>query len=337
MSHAAGKPLSSKVPAVKKTGSPEKDLLLVQRRQALIKTLDLLEEHPQHTVTVRDFLTQLISNDQHSVAVAQDGLFESISTLGKVDEDFMVNFLKDVSQLSLVTLGRVKSFDPSGLQNLLSYALVASPQTKIPQLGSNKAVLMNALKTRNVAMGSRLAGVTDEGQWVNQLGKLNWAVLGEFSCDVEDEVITHITHKFTGLQAQVSDDHFHVSSAFELRFNWSVTKAALVLGPRSYVCCEFFAKTSDVRTVKPWSGASTAFQELIQTANEEVETAKKGTVVRNLASEFEQYKGPLNEKKKEAAKRARKALEDNREKATKSRRVLVSDGLVVPEPEEKKD
>eukprot|EP00971_Amphidinium_carterae_P025974 512176-Amphidinium_carterae.2 len=99
------------------------------------------------------------------------------------------------------------------------------------------------------------------------------------------------------------------------------------------VCCEFFDKTSDVRTAKPWSGASTAFQELNTKANEEVEAAKKGTVVRNLASEFEQFKGPLNDKKEEAAKRARKALEDNREKATKKRRALVSDGVVLPEPE----
>eukprot|EP00971_Amphidinium_carterae_P257061 5103298-Amphidinium_carterae.1 len=94
MSHAVGKPLSSKVPAVKKTGSPEKDLLLVQRSLVLIKTLDLLDEHPQHTVIVRDFLTQLISNDEHSFAVAQEEFFESISTLGKVDEDFLVNELE---------------------------------------------------------------------------------------------------------------------------------------------------------------------------------------------------------------------------------------------------
>eukprot|EP00971_Amphidinium_carterae_P293937 5835611-Amphidinium_carterae.1 len=49
-----------------------------------------------------------------------------------------------ISQLSLVALGRIKTFDPAGLQKLLSCDFVASAQTKVPALGANKAALMNS-------------------------------------------------------------------------------------------------------------------------------------------------------------------------------------------------
>ena len=325
------KSLACRVPQTRRSGNPQTDLLRSQERDAFKEVIQLLEEHPQHRGTTRDFLKKLVADEQASSAIVSEGLFkEAVTTMAKIPEDWMASWLTSRSKLSLTDLGRIKAFDGASICQMFLYALNASGQTRLPPECQSKEVLWRACEKRAVAVGNRITDLKYQDPFISSDGKLNWSLLGEYTMIVEGGVVKELTHKSTAHRAAVSGDGFAVGADFEVRDNLiSAVKAVLTKGARKYACADFFAKDKGPHAARMLVGSSVAFNALVQDAVVEKQaaesTAKTATAPRDLSD----YQAPLVEKQKEATKRAREALKARREEHAKKRKVTVQDGVVV--------
>lgn len=111
-----------KVPPARKSGNASMDLEIEMQRSALCDLLTLAHNYPDHLENVVRFYQARIDKGD----VGNDDYFDEVSTIAKLDDNFIAAWIAGRSRLSAKGVAQCKAYDPESPRQLMTLALSTS-------------------------------------------------------------------------------------------------------------------------------------------------------------------------------------------------------------------
>ena len=308
--------LARRVPKPKMTGRLDEDNEKQMTHNAMVWVVDTLTKQPNFVMHVHGLLVALIKKQAKSKG---DEFFDEISTLGKLDAEWLVIFLLGKSKFTIEELAQVKNTDPEGLRRLLSFAVQLPTSTKLPTAMRHKSICKMVLDARMKLCGDRLA-LWDKS-YFHSSGVINWGK-GCFTVTFEQGRASKVRH-CSGKTADVPD-YATITTAYELSDNHDDTLACVNLAGSSHKLHCFFKDSDSPHVMKSSRGKGDCFATLVDNAKAELEKLRAATTTSTEADVTGILQNTGSERKRAAAKRARDALEKRQENLKKQRRVVFN-------------
>lgn len=313
--------VSKKVPNDKETGDMAVDFMKQQQKVALCETIDMMQSHAHIRQAVRDYAHGLLSAAvAQKEAIVEDLFATTPTTLGKLEEDFVLGWIAKNTELSANDLSKCRAFDSKFTHKLFLLMVHAMAGTKVPESCRSKRVLARALDMRLHQLGAPFELLKVDNKDIMQSGKVNWARLGIFKVTTNDKnIITDFTHLFSGEKCNVEKEG--ISDDFTFEGNWNARAATLIKSSRKHLVWELFSKAQQLK-MAPWTGSC---KSLCENAEQSV------VYFKGLAEDDikvigkDDYMKETNQKRSFAIKAAREKLELARAEAQKKRRISVAD------------
>lgn len=219
---------ASRVPTPKKTGNQALDDESDLRRSCLQDIIDACIANPQHNMHLHGALLkrQRVANTEHG-----EGCFATISTLGRLLQDFSISYLTSHSDMSASEVVEAVRHDSDAIAQLLAYDRQLSASLRLSEHFINKDFCIRMLQRRSKQMGSRLQKFKASGG-IAPTGAINWKVAGSYRLTfTEAGVLSTVTHAPTGDVAEAGAN-FLITRDWVMYENWSDSSAYIQKAPR---------------------------------------------------------------------------------------------------------
>ncbi len=213
------------LPAIKKTGNYAVDSEQERAKEELAGIINGCIRDTRHISPLFAMLQKRIKS--YEVTVGLD-MFEAISTLGKLPMDFIVQYLEQVSDLSVTDIVKTLSFDSDIPLHLLLFDQQLPASFKLPRECRLREVMSSMLMWRSKMVGSRLAKIKHAGGLLDS-GKISWKKVGCYSLLFEGDKLSQVLH-ISGEVASVSQPAI-VHTDWQLFDNYSDVLANVVKEP----------------------------------------------------------------------------------------------------------
>ena len=151
---------------------PSIDFSSHQQRNAFIDILEMSHMHPKHKVATRDFLRDLIANEQNAEEVQDGQLFEKdVPNYNSLPEDFIIVWLLKSTDLSSLDLGKIKNFDSQQPRQLLYFGQKVLGTCKFPESCKSKCVMTRVLDARSVQNQNPIMGTVVDNKCISDEGR----------------------------------------------------------------------------------------------------------------------------------------------------------------------
>lgn len=313
----------SRIPEHKKTGNYNVDIANQDNRQALRDLVTLLLEDDS---AAPGLLAEARRRRQANTENIDDrDCFIHNSTLGKLDEEWIISWLVHRSDLSSDDIISMKKHDTEAVKQLLLYELQMPLTTKMNPASKDKAVAKRVCDARADEMGRRLKDFRKVGfsagsaNWMNKCYKFVW------TSETFDAKVKEVRH-WNGEIAEVPD-HCIITQQHVLQYNWSDWLAQVARSPLPPLrLCDLFK----MKRNGPWSYPQPAkakdFERMCQRVADEVQVLREQlnpaeSVVVQAAAKLQELS---SEKKARALANAREKAKQSMTEA-KRRRTLTMD------------
>lgn len=327
-------PVLSKLPVLKKTGDPSHDQDRQQQRDAFVRAVTKMWEHPHLCLAADDWLRAKIEKEQATEGVQSEFCFkEAPATVQDMEHEWICVYLKDKLAMDDRVLGIIKAFDPESVRFLFCQYLNCTPTLKCPEEAIDRRILHCWCDMRHALTPSRLRDFR-WGDHVAASGQIDWGQAGSFGLSFESGKLVRILHRASGIWVKMDAD-LGVDNSWALDHNWCDSKAKLVKTKnRKFGILGFFIGDSSLpKESACWTGTCQANFQLWERAAQQVkerdEEAAEGGQVVELGDAFHT---PVKAKQEAATKRARDVLIASNEAKAAKRRVSVAAAGVVSAP-----
>lgn len=143
-------------PISSKTGNPTVDDANSAKRDCLVSIIDACLSDPQLILPNFTNIQKRIQARESEVQTSESK-FASVSTLGKLDEDWCISWLMQHQKFTLNQLILSKTCDDKPIYHILSFALQYPLNLKIPCDGQVKGVLRRAFDRRTQDLDAPLS------------------------------------------------------------------------------------------------------------------------------------------------------------------------------------
>lgn len=308
--------LARRVPLAKKTGNTLQDAAAMHERQHLVHWVDTLFKN-RHLITTMHSHMIMLLKDQ--VQTPSEDCFKALSTLGRLDEDFLISWFTAVGGLNAQDLSLAKLNDPLFFTHLLVFAVQVPASTKLPPAMKNKAVAFATLSRRHEQVGNRLLKLKN---CFDAEKRFKWSN-GAYRFVFDNGVAKSVTHS-AGATVELPP-YVHINAEFVLETNYCDATARATLGGASYLLCNFFGANVGPNSYPRWSPRSTLISDLAKIEQAKVLEAKRAVAVGSSSgSSVTTLEQASKCKKQEAAKRARAVMQEKSESLKRQRRVALS-------------
>ena len=317
-------PLAQKIPKPKMTGNTVKDMAAKHDHGLMVECVNILQAHPWIRSDCRGFLCEALREKKRD-AEDSDAFFKELSSLGKVDEGWMVSWVCNKTGFLPAELGKARLQDKDCLQNIVDFLLAATKTLKLPQSCRRKVILCVVLDKRVEVAGNRHTLVQDHSILKND--KINLLIFVYKINFVEGKGKT-VCHRPTMDVAQIPEG-VAITRDFELVSAHSDFNAHVSNGPHHiYHLFKFFNDKEGPHKIKIINGNSKDFNEHVKLADQQqIIEDKKASVaaspVQASQTEAEAYASPQQKVMQERMKRARSKMQVNGEEQAQKRRMSL--------------
>lgn len=229
-----------------------------------------------------------------------DDSFASLTTLGRLEPEFAINFLTSVSDMTTKDILAAKAFDDEAVSQFLEMATGKQSSLRLPAELRIKAVCLKLLKECSDQAGNPLRTFKADGG-LKMNGEIDWTK-GVYRCE-EDEQSTIISISYLGKDKRDTSGDGLVKG-FVLMYNWSQWRAALAKPPYPPIrIASLFEQSKSgpwADSGKPWSAKTKEFTNLVA----------------KLAAEHEEQKSKLTPARDSQVQNDLKELESKKRRAS---------------------
>ena len=231
-----------KVPVPIKTGNKVVDSDNTARRECLMNIIDTLVDNPVHIWHMYTDLQKRLRDDLRQLSEVSADKFGSMSTFGKLDEQFLTDHVLTYSDLCLSDIVKAKQCDDRAVYQLAQFSLQWPASLRFPDEMQVKEVAKRvcALRARN-RLNSPLKDFKAKGGIIAATGALHW-LQGSYMLQFGDGLLNKITH-FSGAVCDVPATH-HITTDYTLHFNWDEANAQLQKPPLPPIVLMSFFKAA---------------------------------------------------------------------------------------------
>ena len=327
-------PILSKLPVLKKTGDPSHDQDRQQQRDAFVRSVTKMWDHPHLCLACDDWLRAKIEKEQATEGVQSEFCFkEAPATVQDMEYEWICVYLKDKLDMDDRVLGIIKAFDPESVRFLFCQYLNCTPTLKCPEEAIDRRMLHSWCDMRHDQNQGRLKDFLPQAH-VAPSGQIDWGQAGSFGLSFEGGKLVRILHRASGIWVQMDED-LGVDQSWNLDHNWCDSKAKLVKTKnRKFGVLGFFIGDSSLpKDSACWTGSCQANFQLWERAAQEVKDRDDAAAVAGQVVELsDAFHTPVKAKQEAATKRARDLLIASNEAKAAKRRVSVSAAGVVAVP-----
>eukprot|EP00971_Amphidinium_carterae_P051782 1019527-Amphidinium_carterae.2 len=247
-----------RIPKLEKTGVSSEDSELDAKHKLLQDMVGDLWKTPRYILPVYQKWQEMRAQADRKISGtdAGDPEFEAVSTIGKVDESFLMKFFTKVSDMKHEVLVEAVKKESDCLQHLLEFSVQLAPSLKMLSSLRVKDVMRRMLEARALHCGSRLQDAVKNGL-LNETGDFGWSSAGCYSLTFKDNKVTHVKHCNGDRVACHGFD-----TSFNLTHNWSDWKACVQKAPLPPVKLHVFfqaAKTGPYKIGIAWTPKTPAY------------------------------------------------------------------------------
>ena len=316
-------PLAGRIPKAKSTGNLSKDYEAQQERTAYIDVINGLWWYPSLRQTTWQYLQDKISQHVEAQNSVGTNMFDCATHLSKLEEAWLVAFIVQSSQFKTEELGSLKNADSDAIKQLAIYLLNCQWTLKLPNECKGKEICYFILAVRVQACGDRLRNISVEGNLTEQ-GLLHWGNIGVFGFKFKDGLATHIVHRPTKKEVPIPTE-VHITSSFEINYNWSDSNALASKGAAKFKLIDFFEgdlKGLECKFLIGKSGTE-ELAKLVVSAQAKHQERLNMQSISKLEEQVEIYELPSKQNKQRATKRARDALIERKAENAAKRKFTV--------------
>lgn len=315
-------PLSDKIPKAAVTGMSSADRDRELKRLAFVGIVEHLWAHEDDVYACRSFLDE--RRAASATANDEKDTFRSLSTIGKLDEDFVVAQLLKHTKLTKRGLERAKLYDEQSVSQIFCYMMASAPGVKLPAECRSKTVC-DKLTTDRIRKIDRLKVLSDDiimpnGQiaW-HEVGcyRLHWSVAEKPRC-------IRIEHTLTKAVADVPE-HVQITEDYHMEMNWNDLGATVTLHPNKYTLATFFASDSKgPHTISVWSARSKVVNAAAAEAATTIATLRKMATAGEVDTKDGFFQDVVKKRRQDAAAKARQLLDQKKSEMTTKRRIALA-------------
>lgn len=228
-------------PIGSKTGNPVLDDSNAAKRDCLVSIIDACLGDPELILPTYSNLQKRIHSRESEVQTSASK-FATLSTLGRLDEDWCISWIMQHKQLSLNQLIVSKTCDDKSIYHIMSFALQYPLNLKIPADGQVKEVLRRMFDQRTKDIGEPLSKVSSQ-TFIGADGMIDW-MQGAYQLHFsEGRLVEKITHRISGHTTTVDKGH-HLNDDYTFHSNYDEWAACLRKPPMPDVHLHSFFKAS---------------------------------------------------------------------------------------------
>lgn len=187
------------------------------KAQLLVGIIEELMNDDAHVMPVHCFVQKRIQEQKRQQKADSDAIFDTITTLKGLPDDWVVSWLQKNSDMGLDDLISAKSYDSDAIWQLLFFATQVPLQISMwPEL-QIKAVMSRFLQMMHEQFGSRISKFKKNGG-LGANGKIVWKE-GAYSVsfDPTSKRLKKVVHVATG--AEVLPEESYIDSSWNLDMN----------------------------------------------------------------------------------------------------------------------
>ena len=323
----------SACPKVRRTGDSMVDGERDDVRNDLMALVEKLVRNPEHIGPVRGHLESRMRRVAENPDDADS--FAVVTTVAKLDENWMAMFVMAHSKMTAAGLERAKAYDADSILHLFVFLTNCAPGLALPALCRSKLVATRAFSKRAAVAGNRLADVDDK--YILGDGKVDWGRIGVYVLvmDKSGRAIK-LRHRPTG-HVVVLSSKTYIDNTFDLEANYNDMKCRAVDGgPNRVPLAVQFLDGSGPNKCKQLTGKCKAFSSLVDAVVQEHESQQREAAMSPTSSVqvvTEIGRTLKQQRQQEAVQKAREALHKRSLEQKERRRVsLSSAGLIEQSP-----
>ena len=220
--------------------------------------VDDLFSDPNHVVPAYNFVQERKAVAALASKVEPTAAMFDATTFGGIDDDFKVERLVSVSNMSAVDILKAVKKDASTVDNLVHFATQVSPRQKLPTELLHVEVMRHFLDYRYSVCGKRLASFKTDADGPQRAhmasdSSVSWEC-GSYSLIVGDDghlkKCTHVSGDVATLPNGIV-----ISTSWRLTWNWDEFTAALALPPcPPFPLRDFFAANLGPHAISNYVG-----------------------------------------------------------------------------------
>ena len=320
--------LSLKVPKLKLSGNSMKDIQMQHERDSLVDCINILWKFPDIRSECVGYLKMAVGEKRQS-ALGDEYFEQEVTTVGKLDEQWCVDYICNKTQWTPAVLGEAKVLDHTIVPCIMEFLLGANKTLRLSAACKRKLVCMKALNARCAAVNNRAMLLADEE--LIKGGQLNWLVFCyEPQFHNGSDLVTHIRHRPTGQVAEMPFD-VEIDRTFDVVCNHHDLLASFRKGKHhEYKCHEFFEKDVGPHAHKHWNGMPREWDIMINSALGQQEVTDQTQAAANNAgsasSSAEAFISPLKQMQRDRLQLARRKMIENQEAGSQKKRKASLEG-----------
>ena len=316
-------PLARFVPAASTSGNLAQNNRADIDRKKYVALINLMYWHPRQRGDVLDFASSLIDTDEDDASLIGTVHFNEVSTLGKMDENWMANYHAQKLGNQANQLGAVAANDGTAIKQCSMFFFGATLHAKIDGSCKSQTVMKRTLDARVTETGNRYNLVT--GNLFNWFGdqKLDWAC-GCYEPLFQvpgQEWASHIVHRPSGHTDPIPAK-YKITTDYELDGNWGDYIAAFTFNDTKAWCHRMFRKGRGPHSVNMWRGENESMQLTAVNVVNTITTIASSNVAEPAAPE-QSFQKPIKDKRKANAEAGVQKMVEKKAGNIAARRVRV--------------
>lgn len=165
-------PARPESPTDDKSNNALQDSTAEQNRRCFQMIIHTLTKKPEFATPLHSELIKLLKVASEAPAAADGAEWESVSTIGRLDDTWLSEFCCDLSGLTPAQVASLKAADDKAMHQLASFALQLLVSVALPPALKLKSLCRTVFVRRHTDVGKRFAQLT--GTWLNTDGSFNW-------------------------------------------------------------------------------------------------------------------------------------------------------------------
>ena len=314
---------AKKLPKPKETGNINIDTQADANHLQLSQLVSACIDDPRHVAPLYGLLMRRLMQENSFSAAFGDNAFASVSTVEKMEHDFMSYFVAQHSDFNVTDLAKIAAYDKDAIFHLFRYGAQLPPRLKLPEQMCIKNVSFRVYQHEHVRMGQRLNKIKAGVKFAPHSGKLDWKTVGSYKLRFNDKgACTHVTHH-SGAEVEIPS-HAGIDNTWEFYMNYSDMDAYVIKAPcPPFKLCLFFRRSESgpYTTLYYKGGACKEFTKRVMSEYEAWDQERANTergsesveVIRDVLAESAKVKRrECMDKAREAAKLALNAKKARR-------------------------
>lgn len=319
-------PLAKRIAKPKTTGSIRQQTEATLSHAAYVNVVNLLHHYPNERMAAEKYIMESIADKEREAKLA-DGCFENVSTVGQLDDAWLMKWISQKSNLGLDLLQKALVYDRRSVNCIFCYMSGCLPTARLPSECISKQFLFFFCDYLWEARGKQLENVKAKApKLIANTGSVDWSSFAyDMSYDAVAGRVSNIKHRRTGVVVEVEED-IKISSAFTLKDGWSDSLALVTNGKAAkYYLHEFFGPRDGPHESPELRGKAREFDRALNHAQQKMRAAEEAAAVGRVEDDtLAIVDKAAADKKRIRTERARAELLARKEESNKRRRVPIA-------------